>query len=32
MNEFTHSSDERKKKAVELLSKLDRKESNLTHH
>jgi excisionase family DNA binding protein len=29
---YTHSNDDRKKKAVELLSKLDRKGSNLTHH
>ncbi len=29
---YTHSSDTRKKKAVELLSKLDRKGTNLTHH
>jgi integrase len=29
---YTHSSDERKRKAVELLSKLNKKGSNLTHH
>ena len=29
---YTHSNDDRKKKAVELLSKLDRKGTNLTHH